>query len=102
MHPSFRLSFAKTIFESIKALTLEWAEGHTLSEINNNHNFSIKDFLELAREIIYVLMAMHAEHIMHMNVTCDHIVYNPASSSMKIIGCGPSSKFNSKKHHLSN
>jgi len=38
---------------------------------------------------------------MHMNLTCDHIIINPTSKSVKLIGCGSSSHFNSKKHHIS-
>jgi len=102
MHPSIRPSLSKTIFESRKALTMEWTEGYALSEISKSYNFGIKDFLEIAREIVSVLVAMHKEHIMHMNLTCDHIILNPESMSVKVIGFGSSSKFNSKIHHISN
>ena len=101
-HPSIRRSLSKNIFDSRKALTMEWIEGRTLSEIYKRYKFSIKEFLEIAREIVSVLVAMHKEHIMHMNLTCDHIIVNPKSRSVKLIGFGSSSNFNSKRHHISN
>ena len=39
---------------------------------------------------------------MHMNLTFDHIIFNSSSNSVKLIGCGSSSHFNSKNHHISN
>ena len=102
LHPALRNSMEKRIYQSRKALTLEWAQGYPLSEINNANNFNVKDFLVVAREVVSALLAMHSQQIMHMNLTCDHIIVNPESNSVKIIGCGSSSSFNTTTHYISN
>ena len=52
MHPSIHLSLSKTIFESRKALRIEWIEGYALSEINKSYNFDIKDFWKLREKLL--------------------------------------------------
>ena len=39
---------------------------------------------------------MHKNKICHLNLTSDHIILSPDLKSIKVIGCGSSSKFDVK------
>jgi len=95
-HPVFRKSYAITTYQDKKALLLEWANGNPLSDVNK---VDVKDFLKIAREIVSCLLEMHANKICHLNLTCDHIILDSVSNSIKMIGYGSSSSFSSKRNH---
>ena len=88
-----RTSYARSTYQNKKALLLEWANGNPLSEIAK---FNVSDFFKVAREITSSLLAMHSKKICHLDLTCDHIIFNSVSNSIKIIGCGSSSTFCNK------
>merc|ERR1711884_531801 len=46
------------------------------------------------------MASMHANNMMHMNLTSDHIILNSDDKSIKIIGIGSCSTFSSQKYYL--
>ena len=93
---AFRKSYAITSYQNKKALILEWANGEPLSDIQK---LPIPRFLKVAREIVSCLLAMHCNKKCHLNLTCDHIILDAESKTVKIIGCGSSSSFCNKQRH---
>ena len=89
-------SYSMTTYQNKKALVLEWAEGNPLSDVKK---LAIPNFLKVSREIVSGLIAIHGHKICHLNLTCDHIILNSESDSIKIIGYGKSSNFCSKRCH---
>jgi len=98
-HPCIRSPVKRIKFDDNEALVLKWIDGYPVSEIKN---LCLKDFLTLSREIVVSLMSMHMENIMHMNLTCEHILYCPVSKSINIIGCSSATSFDSTRNYLTN
>ena len=101
LHPSFRQSFARTAYKNKQALIQEWAPGYPMHRISEIKRLGIKDFLLVAREIVSSLLAMHSKRIMHLNLKCDHIIFDDKISSIKIIGYGSSASFRAKRSYIS-
>ena len=102
LHPAYRSSVTRTIYQSNQALLLHWAPGYPISCINEQLRFGTKEFLCLGREIVSALLSMHMKQIMNRNLACDHMIYDPQSKSIKIIGLGSCTSFNNKKGCISN
>ena len=98
-HPSFRQSIERITFENKEALVLKWAPGIPISQVEK---FTVNNFLSIAREIVSSLLAMHMKQIMHMNLSCSHIIFNPESKNVNIIGCGSAMSFSSKANYITN
>ena len=98
VHPSIRRTLKRSVFKNEEALLLEWAPGVPLSRMES---FSIKEFLTLAREIMCPLLQIHMNSLMHMNLSCDHIIFNNESKSIKIISCGSCTTFSNNRNFLS-
>jgi len=98
-HHAFRPSIQRTIFENKEALILQWCPGFSINQLES---VTINDFLLIAREIVSSLLTMHRKQIMHMNLTSEHILFDPESKNINIIGCGSSISFNSKSKYMSN
>jgi len=75
------------------SLVLEWAEGRSIKECKK---FGVNDFLIISHEILYALKEIHANQVIHNNLTADHIIVNSNPVSAKIIGFGLSSQFDCK------
>jgi len=97
-HPSIRPSIERLVYENQQALLLEWAPGVPLSQIECSN---IKHFLTLAREVVSSLLAMHTSQFMHMDLTCDHVIYNDQDHSTRIISCGSCTKFVNSTNYIS-
>ena len=102
LHPSLRCSYERTMCQNKQAMLLEWAKGHPISEIDFIKTHNIEFFLEVAREIVSALLAMHMKKIIHMNVTCDHIIADPKTKLLKLIGYGSSVSNMGKNSYFSN
>ena len=100
LHPAFRSSIERKVVESKEAILLEWVPGTPISKISEP--VPVKEFLTIGREIVSSLLAMHMKRFIHHNLTSDHIIVDRESSSVKIIGCGSSTSFDSKKSYLTN
>ena len=98
-HPAFRRSIKRTMIENREVLILQWCPGFPINQLEN---VTINDFLLIAREIVSSLLTMHIKQIMHMNLTSEHIIFDPESKNVKIIGCGSSTSFISKAKYISN
>ena len=92
-HYGIRRPIEQTTYEGKSAILLEWTDGYPLSQVISNGTFSVKDFIHIARDIVSALLAMHENYITHTNLTCDHIIYNPNTNSIKLIGFGSSVRF---------
>ena len=101
-HKALRSCIAKTMFQNKPAIMLEWAYGYPISLISGMGSFDIKEFLVIAREIASALSLMHSNRIMNLNLSCDHVIYDPKSKSVKIISLGSCSKFSSKPICITN
>ena len=101
-HPSIRSSHERTIYQNKQVLILEWVKGKPISDIDFINTFSIQYFLEIAREIVSSLLTMHMKNILHTNITCDHIIMDPETKSLKLIGLGSAIKHSSKNIYFSN
>jgi len=98
-HPAFRKFIAKTTYENKPALLLEWAEGEPIGRVRK---FDVlRNFLLISREIVSTLVAMHSSNVMHMRLSCEHIIFDSNSNSVKIIGSSSSSSFSSESAHVS-
>ena len=98
LHPAFRSSIERKVVESKQALLLKWAPGTTVNDFAEP--VGIKDFLTIGREIVSSLWAMHMKRFIHNNLSSDHVIFDKHSTSVKIIGCGSSTSFDSKKSYL--
>jgi len=96
-HPAFRKAYQKTQFDNRQAMLLEWVEGESLETIPK---LDLKEFLFVAREIVSVLVSMHTQKMMHMNLTCEHVIYNASNRSIKVIGSSYSCVFSQYKENL--
>ena len=96
-HYFLRKAFAKTIFQGKNALLLEYVPGVPIDQVGV---FNIASFLKTARDIVSLLLKFHENNIFHLNLTCDHILYDQTSNSIKIIGVGSSTYFRSKKSYV--
>lgn len=94
--PAFRKALMITNYQNRKALLLDWIEGKPL----NDMIFNVPDFLNIAKEIVSAMVSMHASNIMHLNLTCEHIIQNSEDKTIKIIGIGSCSTFSSRKTYL--
>ena len=93
---AFRKSHETTMFQNRKATILEWADGVSLSEVKK---LKINSFFNVAREITSCVLEIHKNKIRHLNLTSDHIILSLDSKSIKVIGCGSSSKFSGKLNY---
>ena len=93
-HPSIRNALARITYHGQQGLLMEMVEGYTLNDLVERKPTEIKYFLKIAREIIYALLAMHSSGVAHTNMNCEHIILNPQSDSLTIIGIGSSINFN--------
>ena len=75
------------------ALLMEYVEGETIKDCGK---FPIKDFLHASREIVSALSILHAEGVMHNNLTTSNILYHKETKTIKIIGFSSSSRFSVK------
>jgi len=98
-HPSITLPTKRIKFDGNEALVLKRADGYPISDVKN---LPLKDFLTISREIVVSLLAMHMKNIMHMNLTCEHILYCPVSKAIQIIGCSSATSFDSTRNYLTN
>ena len=96
-HHLLRKSLAKVTHLDRQALLLECVPGIPISDVGK---FSILSFLKVARDTVSFLLKLHEKNIFHLNLSCDHILFNPESNSLKIIGCGLSATFASKKSYV--
>ena len=96
-HHSLRKCFAKTTYQGRKSLLLEWVPGIPICDVGK---LNIPNFLKVARDIVSILLKLHDNNIFHMNLSCDHILFNPESKSVTVIGCGLSTTFSSKKSYV--
>ena len=98
-HPSIRRSLQRSVFHNMQALLLECVPG---IPINSVENLSVKKFLVLAREITSPLLSLHSNHLMLMNLSCEHIIYNEQNDSIKLISCGSCAPFANNRNYISN
>ena len=96
-HHAFRSSITKTTYGDKQALLLEWADGYPIDDKQNVGIFdNLETFYSIAREILSALQEMHTCRYMHMDLTCNHIIFDPESCSVKIIDCASSAHFSWK------
>ena len=88
-HPSIRSAFSRTTYHGKQGILLEMVEGYTIDNIVLKQA-EINKFLRIAKELVYALLVMHSNKIVHKNLNCDHVMFNPESSTLKIIGTGSS------------
>ena len=98
-HPSIRRSYQRIAFQNKQAILLECVPG---IPINFVKNLSVKKFLALAREITYSLLAFHTNHLMLMNLSCEHVIYNEQNDSIKLISFGSCTPFANNRNYISN
>jgi len=96
-HHSLREVFDITSMKGKHALLLEWVDGYPISDVGK---FSIIRFLSIARDIVSCLSKLHDNSIFHTNLSCDHILFNDKSNTVKIIGYGLSANYVSKKSYV--
>ena len=89
-HPSLRIAYERTFYQSKHALILEWVQGRPISEIDFVKTFNLGFFLDIAREIVSAMLALHMENLMHMDITSDHIITDLELKSLKLISFGSS------------
>ena len=82
-HHGTRKSLQRTTFEGRQALIVEWIQGETIKDIGKFH---IKDFLQIVREIVSGLVALHSSNVIHNSITTDHIIVNKHKNSAILIG----------------
>ena len=92
-HVGLRKALSQRNFNGKQALLLEWVEGNTIKECEK---FAVKQFLQVAREIVSTLSTLHSKNIMHGNLTPENIIFDHESKTVKIIGLSLSSKFDGK------
>ena len=94
---AFRQVYMKTAYQNKKSILLEYVNGYPLNQIENLHKNP--NCMAISREIVSGLLAMHMNKLCHMDLTSEHILYDPSSKSIKIIGCGSSTSFGSKRKY---
>ncbi|MCK7480101.1 MAG: serine/threonine protein kinase [Candidatus Moduliflexus flocculans] len=69
-------------------LVLEDFEGESLNRLLRSRTFSLLERLRIAIETSRILGEIHAGHIIHKAINPSHIVVNPATGALKLIGFG--------------
>lgn len=72
------------MFKNKPAILLDWFHGKTIEQCGKFD--SIKEFLTIAREIVYSIDALHKHNINHLNLTTSNILVNVDTKAIKIIG----------------
>lgn len=94
-HQGIRKVLSRTTIEGKQALFLEWIDGKTITQ---GGKFSVNQFLQVAKEIVSALVALHSGNFIHGNLTTENILFNFDSYSVKLIGLSSSSKWNGKSY----
>jgi len=82
-----------------KALLLEWVDGKTLKNLGK---LRIKRFLNISREIVSALVALHDNGVMHKNINIENILVDLNATTVKIIGNSMCSRLYEKNCSLGN
>ena len=88
-HPGVRKPIKQVTFQNRDGVLMEWIEGTTLSDCGK---FQVHDFLIIAREILFALVALHKSRIIHANLSTDHIIVDKKNQRAHIIGLRLASK----------
>ena len=72
-------------YNNTVALILEYASGNRLKNVIPDNGFEIEEFFTIALQAVQGLEAIHAQKIIHKDITPDNIIYHPATKSIKII-----------------
>lgn len=78
-------------FHNTLSITVEDFGGESLEILCKIHNFTLKEFLEIAILTTESIGRIHAANIIHKDVSPANIVFNPATKQLKIIDFGISS-----------
>ena len=95
-HHAFRKCYGRTIYQNKKALVLEWEDCNPLTDYAKS---AVPNFFQIAREMVSCLLALHSNKVCHLNLTCDHFLFNPGSNSFKIISYSSCLSFCSKQNY---
>jgi predicted ATPase/signal transduction histidine kinase len=75
-------------YNSNLVIILEDFGGTSLNKLISNQKFSLKESLELAKEITLVLGQIHQQKIVHKDINPSNIVFNPVTKQLKLIDFG--------------
>lgn len=78
-------------YRNIPVIVMEDFGGDSLNNLAKQHRFSLEEILEIAISITKGLGEIHAQNIIHKDITPANLVYNPESRVLKIIDFGISS-----------
>ncbi|MCT7991182.1 AAA family ATPase [Laspinema sp. D6] len=68
------------------ALILEDFGGESLKQFTKNRTLTQAEFLNLAIQIAEVLGSIHSANIIHKDINPEHILFNPETEEVKLIG----------------
>ncbi len=75
-------------YQNTLVIIFEDFGGRSLDLLLKEHQFSIREFLEIAIKITLGLQEIHRENIIHKDINPANIVYNPTTKEVKIIDFG--------------
>jgi predicted ATPase/serine phosphatase RsbU (regulator of sigma subunit)/tRNA A-37 threonylcarbamoyl transferase component Bud32 len=79
-------------YENTLVMVLEDFGGESLKRLMADRPFTLKEFLSLAIQITNTLGQIHTQNVIHKDINPANIVFNQATSQLKIIDFGISSR----------
>ena len=75
-------------FDSRLDLAVEDIGGWDLPRVVVNYSLSMKERFEVAIKLAEALTQLHAKNILHLNLRPEHVIWNPNSGDLKLVGLG--------------
>jgi predicted ATPase/serine phosphatase RsbU (regulator of sigma subunit)/tRNA A-37 threonylcarbamoyl transferase component Bud32 len=79
-------------YENTLVMVLEDFGGESLKQLMADRPFTLKEFLSLAIQVTNTLGKIHTQNVIHKDINPANIVFNQATSQLKIIDFGISSR----------
>lgn len=87
-------------YQNTLIMLLEDFGGESLKILQENHRFSLPEFLKIAIQIVDTLGKVHQHKIIHKDINPSNIVFNPQTGQLKIIDFGLSTLLSQEKISL--
>lgn len=99
--PGVRKAYRKFQYEGRNALGLEYIDGETVQHIKQANDAGIKNFLDLAIQLVNILSEIHSKGIIHLDINKYNILVDKRKKAW-IIDFGIASRYDLLTHNLGN
>ncbi|HEY9872196.1 MAG TPA: serine/threonine-protein kinase, partial [Candidatus Obscuribacterales bacterium] len=89
-------------YQNTLVMFLEDFGGESLKNLQQQRQFNLEEFLNIAHAVSEALAQVHASHIIHKDINPSNIVFNPTTGQVKIIDFGISTQLTRENPTLKN